>query len=78
MHDTIVLARQALQLFIQSLPFGSTFQIISYGSNFKFLFEGKRSVEYNDETFQTALDQVKTFGADFGGTDIYSPLKAVF
>lgn len=58
MQETIVLARQALQLFIQSLPFGSTFQIISYGTEFEFLFEGKRSVNYDEETNKDAFDQV--------------------
>lgn len=78
MHNTIKLARQALQLFLQSLTFGSSFQIISYGSDFKYLFEGVRSVEYNDCTFQKAFDQVATFEADYGGTEILPPLKAIF
>jgi hypothetical protein len=47
---------------------------VSYGSKFKFLFEGVRSVEYNEENLQTAFHEVEKFGADFGGTDIFSPL----
>jgi hypothetical protein len=39
MCNTINLARQALQLFLQSLTVGSTFQIVSYGSNFEFMFK---------------------------------------
>ena len=58
MEDTIKLARQALQLFLQSLPFGSTFQIVSYGTDFDYLFPDKRSVEYNDKTFKEAFDKV--------------------
>lgn len=78
MYETINLARQALQLFLQSLSFGSTFQIVSYGSDFEFLFKDKRSVEYNDKTFQQAFDAVSTFQADFGGTEILAPLEAIF
>lgn len=78
MYDTIKLAREALKLFLQSLTLGSTFQIVSYGSNFEFLFKGKRSVEYNEKTFQSAFDSVSEFEADFGGTEILNPLEAIF
>jgi hypothetical protein len=30
-----------------------------------------RSVEYNEATLKTAFEQVKTFEADFGGTEIF-------
>ena len=78
MYHTITLARKALILFLHSLPEGSRFNICSYGSNFKFLFEGVRSVEYNDENLQFAQAQVAEFDANFGGTEIYSPLKTIF
>jgi hypothetical protein len=42
------------------------------------LFEGERSVLYNDENFEKAFAEVEKFEANFGGTDIFSPLKAVF
>ena len=57
MYYTITLARQALVIFLYSLPAGSKFNICSYGSKHKFMFEG-RSVDYNDETLRTAVDQV--------------------
>jgi hypothetical protein len=78
MYNTINLARQALQLFLQSLTYGSSFQIVSYGSEFEFLFKDRRSVDYNDENFKTAFDAVSTFEADFGGTEILQPLEAIF
>lgn len=65
-------------MFLQSLTLGSTFQIVSYGSNFEFLFKGQRSVEYSDKTFQEAFDAVSKFEANFGGTEILSPLDAIF
>ena len=47
MYNTIQLARQALTLFLYSLPAGSKFNVCSYGSRHEFMFEG-RSVDYND------------------------------
>lgn len=54
MYHTIKLARQALILFLHSLPAGSKFNICSYGSRHEFMFEG-RSVDYNDENLHTAI-----------------------
>ena len=73
MYETIKLARQALILFLHSLPAGSKFNICSYGSRHEFMFAG-RSVEYNDENLRIAIMKVKAFTADFGGTKIYEPL----
>ena len=77
MHYRIKLARLALILFIQSLPDGSQFNVCSYGSSHQFMFE-ERSVEYNDENMRTAIEQIKTFEADLGGTEIFTPLSAIF
>ncbi len=46
MNDAIMLVREALQLFVQSLPFGCYFNICSYGTKHNFLF--KTSVPLND------------------------------
>lgn len=78
MYRTIELARQALILFLFSLPAGSRFNVCSYGSRYEFLFDGERSVEYNDVNLKRAVNQVKSFEADFGGTVIYEPLRQVF
>ena len=42
------------------------------------MFKDFRSVDYNDLSCQQAITEVKDFGADFGGTDIYSPLQGIF
>ena len=49
MHSTIKMAREALILFLLSLPSGSKFNVCSYGSHFEFIFPDVRSVPYNDE-----------------------------
>jgi hypothetical protein len=45
----IRLAVEALKLFLYSLPIGSKFNVVSYGSEYTKLFE--QSMSYNDETF---------------------------
>jgi len=45
MYQSIKLARLALKLFLQSLPYGSKFNIVSYGSSFKFMY--KKSADYD-------------------------------
>lgn len=77
MYYTITMARQALVLFLYSLPAGSYFNVCSYGSSFEFMFKG-RSVPYTDENLQIAVEQVKTFTANFGGTEIYRPMQHIF
>jgi hypothetical protein len=46
MCDAIKLAREALKLFVQSLPFGCKFNICSYGTDHQFMF--KTSAPLND------------------------------
>ena len=77
MTHTITLAREALFLFLHSLPADSHFNVCSYGSNFEYMFEG-RSVPYDDKNLQIAVKQVSKFVANFGGTEIYSPMKHIF
>ena len=49
--------KAALKLFIQSLPVGSKFSIISFGSNEKCMnINGKQVIDYNDFTSRQALE----------------------
>jgi hypothetical protein len=75
----IEITKQALKLFLQSLPTGSYFQIISFGSRHDFMQVGGRGmIEYNDRTSQAAQDMVQGFAADCGGTQIYEPMNTAF
>jgi hypothetical protein len=38
------------------------------------MFEGQRSVPYTDENYRKAIQEVSTFTANFGGTEILPPL----
>jgi len=69
------MAREALQLFMQSLPTGSKFKIISFGSHFEEMsINGATLLDYNDANRKAAISQIDSFSANFGGTEIYNPI----
>ena len=73
MHEQpIKLAVQALKLFLHSLPLGSKFNVISFGTNFTKLFPS--SQVYSEATLKKAVDVVSKFDADMGGTEILQPI----
>ena len=84
------ITKEALKLFIQSLPVGSTFAIIGFGSQSEFVTYKqdlrKRSStkgnfqeiwEYSDDTMGKILSEISQFTANYGGTNILDPLKKV-
>merc|ERR1712013_9072 len=68
-------ARKTLQLLINSLPVGSYFNIVRFGSTYEMLFG--ISKEYNKENKEIAMSLAKTMDADLGGTEMRACLKAV-
>ena len=73
---SIDLVRQALLLFIQSLPANSYFQLIGFGSDFiKYNFE---PVIYNKENVQNITNIINDISANLGGTDISNPLSEIY
>ena len=76
MYKSIKIASKALQLFIQSLPVGSYYQIIGFGS--KFVKYDKEPKEYNKENIQNSIKIIEQLDDSLGGTDIYSPLKDIY
>ncbi|KYK58818.1 hypothetical protein DCS_05836 [Drechmeria coniospora] len=66
----------ALQIFLKSLPVASRFNVCSFGSHFKFLWD--RSKHYDQESLDHAVAHLESFSADFGGTEMYEPLKEAF
>ena len=71
----ISFAVESLKLFVHSLPIGSMFNVVSFGSNFIKLFP--QSVVYNEENLKLAVAQISSFRADMGGTEILEPLKDI-
>ena len=70
-------AKEALLLLLKSLPVGCSFNIVSFGNQFRLLFpDGSKA--YSKETLDQALELQTSMSANMGGTEILNPLKAVF
>ncbi|CAJ0876773.1 12753_t:CDS:10 [Entrophospora sp. SA101] len=74
--EPIKKAGQALELFLRSLPEDCYFNVVSFGSSHDSLFP--KSQEYSQETLNKAINLAKKLDADYGGTEIYNPIKWVF
>ena len=82
------LTKEALKLFIQSLPVGCSFAILGFGD--KALFEVPNTDkgwsepvpdaiwQYNEKTRESILKNISSFQANYGGTDILTPLQKAF
>ena len=73
--EKIKQAIDALIIFISSLPIGSKFNVLSFGTNSQFLFE--KSVDYTNDTKNEAIKEVSSYNANFGGTEIEEPLVVI-
>lgn len=71
----IKLAREALLILLKSLTEGSSFNIVSFGSEYEFMF--KKSMPVNEENIHHAIQEVKTFESDFGGTSLYPCVEKI-
>ncbi len=74
--SSIEQAKKALELFIHSMPSKCKFNIFSFGSHFDSLYPG--SIDYTDNTLSQAKKHVRNMSANYGGTEIYQPLKAIY
>ena len=83
----MTMTNDALKYFLKCLPKNAQFQIISYGNDFKYLMrDNKEEDEFTNRLFYTkdeedikfAHEQISTFDANFGGTEILNPLKSAY
>ena len=74
--EPIKVASKALLLFMQSLPAGSYYQIIGFGTDFK-KYDNEPK-EYNQNNIKESIKLIEKLEADLGGTDIYSPLQDIY
>jgi hypothetical protein len=65
------LARQAMLLFLKSLPVNCHFNILRFGSRYQALFN-EITVVYNEENALKAEQLSKNMQADLGGTELVS------
>ena len=59
-------AKEALILFLKSLPPDSYFNVISFGSSKEKMFS--KSEPYTTKTLEKAINKIKPMGANLGGT----------
>jgi len=70
-ENKIELARQAMLLFLKSLPVNCHFNILQFGSEYQPLFK-EMTVVYNEENTRQAEQLIKNMRADLGGTELVS------
>lgn len=73
--QSMQLAKEALQLFLNSLPVSSFFNIIIFGNSHMSLFP--ISMPYTDDSLKDAKHFVSFIDADMGGTEIFKPLESI-
>ncbi|PUU82857.1 von Willebrand factor type A domain-domain-containing protein [Tuber borchii] len=72
MGDKIGTVRDALQLFLASLPVGLHFNICSFGSKHSFLWP--QSQEYSEASLNVAKAHVRGMDSNMGGTEILAAI----
>jgi hypothetical protein len=64
--EKIDAARQAMLIFLKSLPVHCRFNIIRFGSDYQSLFEKEITAIYNEQTMSEAQTMIKMMQADLG------------
>ena len=67
----------AMSSIMQSLPSDSLFNIVGFGSYYEYLFQEGSEPVANENSYNTALSYIDSLVANFGGTEILSPIEAV-
>ncbi|CAF3453058.1 unnamed protein product [Rotaria sp. Silwood1] len=73
-ENKIGLAREAMLLFLKSLPLNCHFNIIRFGSTHQALFNEITAI-YNEQNAQKAEQLTNQLQADLGGTELLKPLQ---
>ena len=74
--SSIKVASKALLLFLQSLPAGSYYQIIGFGTHYEVY--DKKPKEYKQKNIEASIKIVEALKADKIGTNIYDPLNYIY
>ncbi|CAF2920298.1 unnamed protein product [Rotaria sp. Silwood2] len=73
-ENKIGLAREAMLLFLKSLPMNCHFNIIRFGSTHQALFHEITAI-YNEQNARKAEQLINQLQADLGGTELLQPLE---
>jgi uncharacterized protein with von Willebrand factor type A (vWA) domain len=65
-----------MEVCLRALRPGTSFNIYRFGSSFTSLF--RHSEDYSAKTLGKALEYIKETRADLGGTELLSPLTAIY
>ena len=65
--------REALQVFLKSLPETCRFNLVGFGDSISSLWESP--MQYNQNSLDTATQYVSSLNADMGGTDLLPALR---
>ncbi|CAF4615250.1 unnamed protein product, partial [Rotaria magnacalcarata] len=68
-ENKISYVREAMVVFLRSLPIDCHFNIIRFGSNYESLFE-ESTVIYNEENVKKAEQLIEKMEANMGGTEL--------
>lgn len=73
----IDMAKEAMLLFLQSLPTQCFFEIISFGTSYDLLNAGVSGGQiYSHQNLERAKKAVQAMSANMGGTEILQPMHA--
>lgn len=75
MNAKIPALRNAMNVFLRSLPEKCSFNIMSFGTSFSWMWES--SQPYSQEILDEATSHVGSFEANFGGTKILQALGSI-
>ena len=75
--ERIKLVSDTLIFFLQSLPKGSYYQLIGFGSSINYI-TSKDPVEYTSNNVKRTISIIKRLKANLGGTELYQPLNNIF
>lgn len=73
--DRIKMAKKALKIFLKSLNQGCYYNIVSFGSDFTLMFSELKKA--TNDVLQKSIEEVDTFQADMGGTELLNPIQSI-